>query len=387
MVGFAMWENKIRGAGIEFIPMGKDPFGEDHELDPDIFSAKKLGLVSLRTLMTKYVEPTMPPMLEALLGSAGRFDLLLAHSFLVVAPIAVAKTGIRFASASLAPGVIPSAWTMPAGAYADPWTGPLGRFFNRQVWRIGMRMARPCVDPFANRLRAAHGLAPCRDAVFASASRELHLQLYSPTFAARALDWHPSLRHAGFCYWDDLDGWEPPAALQEFLKEGEPPVLFTLGSSAVQQPENFFESAETAVRRLGLRAVFLMGRRAAGDRSRRGKIFAGDYAPYAWIMPRCAAVAHQCGIGTVAQTLRAGKPSLLCPYAFDQPNNAMRLRALGAGVLLRRGKRRPKDFERALRRLLDDPGPANAARRMAEAISAEDGPAEAARLLEEFAGR
>jgi UDP:flavonoid glycosyltransferase YjiC (YdhE family) len=385
MVGFEMWERKIRAAGLDFVPMGRDRFGEDHHLAPEIFSAKRMGLVSLRALMEKYVEPTMPQMLEALLGAAGRFDCLLAHSFVMVAPIAAAKTGVRLASASLAPGVIPSAWAMPAGAYADPLAGPLGRFLNRQLWRIGMAVTRPRVDPFVNRLRAAHGLPPCRDAVFTSVSRELHLQLYSPAFAAAEPDWHPSLRHAGFCFWDELEGWEPPAALRAFMEGGEPPVLFTLGSSAVHRPEGFFESAGEAVRRLGRRAIFLMGRHAAAFRPRGGEALAWDYAPYAWIMPRCAAVAHQCGIGTVAQVLRAGKPSLLCPYAFDQPNNAMRLQALGVGVLLRRGARSPADFERGLKRVLEEPGHTNAARRVAGAIAAEDGPGEAARLLEGFA--
>lgn len=387
MVGFELWEKKIRGAGLEFIPVGKDLFGEDHVLHPDVFSPRRMGLISLRTLMEQYVAPTMPSFLTALLEAAPRFDGLLAHSFVMVAPIVAAKTGIRFASASLAPGVIPSAWAMPAGAYADPWAGPAGRFLNRQLWRIGMALVRRHIDPFVNRLRAEHGLPTARDAAFTSVSRECHLQLYSPAFAGAKPDWPPSLRHAGFCYWDELEGWTPPSGLRDFVEGGERPVLFTLGSSAVQRPEGFFESAETAVRRLGLRAVFLMGRHAAGCRSRGREVLAWDYAPYAWIMPRCAAVAHQCGIGTVAQVLRAGRPSLLCPYAFDQPNNAMRLRALGAGVLLRRDRRRPEDFEGALRRLLDEPGCRNATERVAAAIAREDGPGEAARLLEEFVAR
>jgi UDP:flavonoid glycosyltransferase YjiC (YdhE family) len=387
MVGFKLWENKIRSAGLEFLPVGEDPFGENPVLHPDIFSSRRLGLVSLRTLMEQYVAPTMPSFLMALLEAAPRFDILLAHSFVMVAPIVSAKTGIRLASASLAPGVIPSAWAMPAGAYAEPFRGAAGRFVNRALWRMGMALVRRHIDPFVNHLRAQHGLPPARDTAFTSVSREQHLQLYSSAFAAAESDWHPSLRHAGFCYWDELEGWTPPSALREFIEGGEPPVLFTLGSSAVEQPEGFFESAETAVRRLGLRAVFLMGRHAAAYRSRGGKVLAWDYAPYAWIMPRCVAVAHQCGIGTTAQVLRAGKPSLLCPYAFDQPNNAMRLLALGTGLLLRRNRRRPEDFEEALRRLLDEPGYRNATRRVATVIAREDGPGEAARLLEEFSAR
>ena len=48
----------------------------------------------------------------------------------------------------------------------------------------------------------------------------------------------------------------------------------------------------------------------------------------------CAAVVHHGGIGTTAQALAAGTPQLVLPLAWDQPDNAARVRRLGAGSSL-----------------------------------------------------
>ena len=55
------------------------------------------------------------------------------------------------------------------------------------------------------------------------------------------------------------------------------------------------------------------------------------FAPFRKLFPRCAAVVHHGGIGTVAKALAAGVPQLVLPGAFDQTDNATRVKRLGAG--------------------------------------------------------
>ena len=50
-----------------------------------------------------------------------------------------------------------------------------------------------------------------------------------------------------------------------------------------------------------------------------------------WLFPRVAAVVHHGGAGTTAAGLRAGKPSVICPFFIDQPLWGKRVHALGAG--------------------------------------------------------
>ncbi len=54
------------------------------------------------------------------------------------------------------------------------------------------------------------------------------------------------------------------------------------------------------------------------------------YLPYAAVFPHAAAIVHQAGIGTLAQAMRSGRPQLLVPASFDQPDNARRAAVLGA---------------------------------------------------------
>ena len=47
-------------------------------------------------------------------------------------------------------------------------------------------------------------------------------------------------------------------------------------------------------------------------------IFSLGNCPHDWLFPKCAAVVHHGGAGTVAAGLRASKPTLVCPFFGDQ---------------------------------------------------------------------
>src|SRR5205823_14931335 len=55
------------------------------------------------------------------------------------------------------------------------------------------------------------------------------------------------------------------------------------------------------------------------------------FAPFRRLLPLCGAVVHHGGIGTTAAALSAGIPQLILPLAWDQPDNAERVRRLGVG--------------------------------------------------------
>jgi rhamnosyltransferase subunit B len=101
-------------------------------------------------------------------------------------------------------------------------------------------------------------------------------------------------------------------------------------------------------------------------------------------MPRAAAVVHQGGIGTVAQTLRAGRPMLIVPWAHDQPDNAQRIRRIGAGRWLRRNRYRARSAAEQLDRLLKDTSYEANARRASEIIRGENGVERACDTIEDL---
>jgi len=381
LVGHPDWGAETEVAGLRFVSTGelsREDFIRDH---PKVMSMKWGGLVSLHTLVNRAIAPGFDHTVAALLAEAPTHDAIIAHHFAFPAPVVAELTGLPWATVSLAPGVVPSAYSLPGANFGRAGRGFFGRGWNRLIWSGGQAISRRMVDPVVNRLRVKHGLRPVRDAIFEAHSPTLNLQLYSEHFATRPPDWSAEKRLAGFCYFD------PPGAtlspeIEVFLNDGEPPILFTLGSIAVQKPGAFFNSAAGALETLGWRGILLIGLEKNRPAQLPKSILAVPYAPYGLLMPRVRAVAHQCGIGTLSHTLRAGVPSVACPFAFDQPNNARRLEALGVAEVVLPHQHDAWHIGQALERLLASDAPARA-QRLGNLIRAEDGVARACSILEE----
>jgi UDP:flavonoid glycosyltransferase YjiC (YdhE family) len=208
---------------------------------------------------------------------------------------------------------------------------------------------------------------------------------FSPLLAAPQPDWPVHTQITGFPIYDKRtpgEGLDPE--LEEFLRNGDPPVVFTLGSSAVVDAGSFYEQSREAIRRLGCRAVFLMGDQNHFRNGAMGSedVFYTDYAPYSLLFARAAAVVHQGGIGTVAQTMHAGVPSLVVPRGLDQPDNAFRVRSLGIARVLSRSRYNAARAASNIKALLANPDYARSARAVGLAERGEDGVAAACTVLE-----
>jgi UDP:flavonoid glycosyltransferase YjiC (YdhE family) len=136
-------------------------------------------------------------------------------------------------------------------------------------------------------------------------------------------------------------------------------------------PGRFFEESAEAARRLGTRAMLLMGRNPPPAHLSKD-LFVAEYAPYSSVFPRSACVVHQGGVGTTAQALRAGVPQLVMPYAFDQPDNASRMVRRGLGLSVSRQRYRADRVVKHLRALSAAPF-RERAREIGRRINAEKG--------------
>jgi UDP:flavonoid glycosyltransferase YjiC (YdhE family) len=381
LVGHPEWGAETIAAGLRFVGTAEPPRDDFLRRHPEILSRRWGGLSSLRALVREAIAPAFRPTLDALMAEAPGHDVLVAHHFVFSAPIAAELTGLPWATVSLAPGVVPSAFARPGTHFGAAGAGPFGRGVNRLIWATGRIAAGAQIDPLVNRLRREHGLAPMRDAMFGAHSPRLNLQLYSEAFAARPADWSPEKKFGGFCFYDPPGAALPPE-LETFLAAGPAPVLATLGSAAVHLPGDFYCDVAAALESLGLRGVLLIGREENRPARLPEKIVALPYAPFGLLMPRTCAVVHQAGIGTLSHVLRAGRPSLAVPFAFDQPNNARRLELLGVAKMSRPGQRGAEALAEALRRLLAGNAPERVAL-LGGTIRREDGVGRSCAVLEE----
>jgi UDP:flavonoid glycosyltransferase YjiC (YdhE family) len=55
------------------------------------------------------------------------------------------------------------------------------------------------------------------------------------------------------------------------------------------------------------------------------------WIPHSWLFPQMAAVVHHGGAGTAASALRAGVPSIVIPFAWDQGFWGKRVAEMGVG--------------------------------------------------------
>ena len=106
-----------------------------------------------------------------------------------------------------------------------------------------------------------------------------------------------------------------------------------------------------------------------------------SYLPYSKIFPAAAAIVHQAGIGTLAQALRAGRPQLIVPVAFDQPDNARRAAGLGLARILPFREVTGARLAAELQRLLSNRQYRDNSREIAGQLAAVQGAACAAEAL------
>jgi sterol 3beta-glucosyltransferase len=107
-----------------------------------------------------------------------------------------------------------------------------------------------------------------------------------------------------------------------------------------------------------------------------------DDVPHDWLFPRVSLVVHHAGAGTTAAAIRAGRPSIVIPFAFDQPFWAERLHALGAAHVLRPAELTADRLAAEISTALRDDDLHRAADALRRSSESEDGIANAIAILE-----
>src|SRR5204862_2935338 len=99
----------------------------------------------------------------------------------------------------------------------------------------------------------------------------------------------------------------------------------------MQHGKELFRASLECCEALNLRPIFLTKFPAQLPEPLAAAVRHCHYAPFSQLFPECDAVVHHGGAGTAAQALAAGLPQLIVPMAWDQPDNAFRVKDLGAG--------------------------------------------------------
>lgn len=182
----------------------------------------------------------------------------------------------------------------------------------------------------ANRYRKEMRMRTLNHAQYARERADrLTLLGYSRHIVPHPDDWPANFYTTGYWFLDEVEQWQPPQALLDFLDAGAPPVYIGFGSMVTPDAQKVAAVAIDAARKAGKRALLAAGWAGLRAADLPANVFQIDAAPHQWLFPRMAAVVHHGGAGTTAAALRAGVPNIIVPHFGDQQFWGWRMRMLG----------------------------------------------------------
>ena len=382
------YRDKIEAAGLTFHQVGPSIADLTRETGMDLSALTAAIAKSDRFLFGEILLPRAEDAARQLIAVTEGAAAVVGSTLAIGAQFAAEHWRIPCVAVSLQPTMVFSRYDppfLPAAPWLKPATSGPQLWLNDLTRTLGRMSTARWTAPM-NAIRASLGLPQTKDNIVFDAGRsaDLYLGLYSPLLSPRQADAAPNFDVVGYAAYDSETG--APSALspelEAFLKAGPPPLVFTLGSAAVNIPGDFYVESLKAARRLGRRAVLLVG--PDGDRTLAEAdpgIHVAAYAPFSILFPRAAAIVHQGGIGTVHQALSSGRPQLVVPHLGDQYDNAARVVRLGCGRSLARPRYRSDTVAAALRALAEDPLVSARAEAIAPQGRAQDGAANAAERI------
>jgi MGT family glycosyltransferase len=383
-----VYREKVEAEGIAFYPVRPDLPHAGGERSAEIIrrvSHRRGGPRYLfRELLGPHVRKTCADTLAAVSADGGA-DLLVSHQVPLTAPLVAEKMGIRWISSVLFPIAFASAYDPPTppqlpALRALAATHPV---VARTIFGVGKWTTKSWGEPIRE-LRRELGLPRGRNPIFEGQhSPTLVLALFSKLLAQVEPDFPPNTMITGFPFYDRNDTQPPSSELFRFLDEGEPPILFTLGSSLLWIAKDFYRVSIEAAQKLGKRALLLIGdTRNLPETTLPAGIAAFNYAPHGVVMPRVSAIVHHGGVGTTGQALRAGQPMLIVPFGQDQPDNARRCVRLGVGRAMSPSRYTVPRVVSELSALLDNPAYRERAADVGRQVRDENGTKTACDVIE-----
>lgn len=378
------YERNVRSAGIEFraIPPDLSLLHNDPEVQRKSLDPNKGTEFIVRELLL----PVLNESYNTLCSVASDAELIVGHFLAYAVPLVAEKLGLPWLQVYLHPTNLFSAYDPPIipGARFLYNVRQLGVWPYRFLFNAAKLMTAQWMRP-VHELRKSKGLpASNRHPLIESWSPHGTMGWFPHLLAARQPDWPEKIEITGFPF---SNGSVEPSIvepeLENFVRR-EAPVVFTLGSTAVLQPGTFFDCGARAATELGVSAL-LIGPNADSCSQLMNTykgVMAVPYAAYDQIFPFSRLVVHHGGIGSIAQSMRAGKQMIIVPFAWDQADNAERVRRLGISDVIQRQHLTAKRFSQLLDARLHNQSGISRAAELGETIRSENGLQRACNVIE-----
>ncbi len=210
---------------------------------------------------------------------------------------------------------------------------------------------------------------------------------HSPNFLPKPKDWSENIATTGYLFLDDdLSNWQAKKELVNFLdtnKQNEQIVCITFGSMPIKNEIQFAKILTKGVLQSGKKAIIVKGWGQLPIKNVEHKILVIPPTPFSWLFPKVDMVMHHGGAGVTSESLRAGKPMMICPFGLDQ--YFWGNEAYNRGVArkpIAQNKLTVNNLANAIKETLINPLYAQKAKVIGEKITAEDGIEDAINFIE-----
>lgn len=365
---------QLRGVDFASIPGDVQAVLED----PTNAGVAEKGFIASHRFMIRLMSESIAGWTKACLEHCADVDAMVAgFGGMLVAEGVAEKLGVPFVQAHLQPltptAEFPGLLSFPG--LPNRWSHAL----TRQLFWLPLRAA-------VNRSRReVLGLRPLPITGHigrAGPQNRPILYAFSPSLIPRPADWAPSIHVTGYWFLDAQREWTPPPALVDFLAAGPAPIAVGFGSMSSRDAQATTELIVEALERSNQRAVLIAGWGGMKSSAASGRAFVIDSAPHDWLFPRMTLAVHHGGAGTTGAALRAGVPSIIVPFAADQPfwGSVIARRGLGPRPIPR-ARLTPARLAEAITQVVGDAAMRRAAAAMGERVRAEDGVGRAVEIL------
>ncbi len=369
------FEELVRAARLGFVPMGTRAEAQELFDDPRLWNPNK----GFECIAERVIGPNVRRLFQLISSRRTNNTVVAASPVCFGARIAQDRLGVPVATVHLQPSLLRS--LVDSGRLGRMPMGPgVPRFVKSGLMTLlDKHLIDKKLGPPVNSLRRELGLAPV-EGLFRNYlhSPKLILGLFPEWFAAPQSDWPPNVHLTGFVM-DESQSIPLAPEVDRFLT-GEPVVLFTAGSEA--KLDAFFRESVGVARLAGVKALFVTKNRTPAFDQLPPHIRHSRWVSFPAVLPRCAALVHHGGIGTVAHAVKAGIPQFVVPHAHDQPDHALRVERLGLGTSMYPEEYRAARGAGVLKKLLESEATRQRCREYSALINCETALEKACTLLE-----
>jgi sterol 3beta-glucosyltransferase len=283
---------------------------------------------------------------------------------------------------------IPLPFYTPTREFPVPFMSgiQLGGWFNHFSYRLmglSSGMYGGTINDFRGKTLGMSPIGRFADVLLRSDGKPVPvLYPYSSHLLPVPKDFPAHVHVTGYWFLDQTTTWQPEPELVHFLEAGTPPVYVGFGSLGARKAEKRTKIVLDALAKSGQRGILISawGGLKASDLPQN--VFMAESVPHDWLFPQVAAVVHHGGAGTTAAGLRAGKPTLICPFMADQPFWGKLIYQQGVGPQpIPQSKLNANRLAEAIHIAVNDQMIQHRAAEIGEKIRAEDGIVRAVEII------